>query len=303
LSRSYMVRFVWLRGLSPTNLHDSISADFRASSLRNLRGSIFSKILIVAAYLLASVCVPIPAQAQHPVAHPGPVGHPGGGAHMGAPVSAPILRPPVLGNHGVGPRLVGPRFAGPRLAGLGPRGFGFRPGTGNVFRRRVFFGAPILWSGAGFRFGPPLVELNYPWWPTCTPSLGFARPWGFDCYSPPLYGFGFENYVTLPNYENSVYLYGEAERDLVWLYLKDGTGYGVTDYWLVNGQMHFSVAEDDPTKRAEHAIPYDELDIQKTTYVNTRRGFRIVFRDEPWQQYLKDHPDLTPPDQPPPQTK
>jgi len=32
-----------------------------------------------------------------------------------------------------------------------------------------------------------------------------------------------------------------------------------------------------------------------------RRGFRLVFRDEPWQQYLKDHPDLTPPDLAPPQ--
>jgi len=59
-------------------------------------------------------------------------------------------------------------------------------------------------------------------------------------------------------YENPVYFYGGDERDLVWLYLKDGTGYGVTDYWLVNGQMHFSLVEDDPTKPAEHAIPYDE---------------------------------------------
>jgi hypothetical protein len=27
----------------------------------------------------------------------------------------------------------------------------------------------------------------------------------------------------------------------------------------------------------------------------------MVLRDEPWQQYLKDHPDLTPPDLRPPQ--
>jgi hypothetical protein len=60
--------------------------------------------------------------------------------------------------------------------------------------------------------------------------------------------------------------------------------------------MHFSMVEDDPTKPAEHVVPLDELDLQKTIDVNTRRGFRMVFRDEPWQQYLKDHPDLTPPD-------
>ena len=70
-----------------------------------------------------------------------------------------------------------------------------------------------------------------------------------------------------------------------------------------NGQMHFSLVEDDPTKPADHVLPYDEVDIQKTIYVNTRRGFRIVFRDKPWQQYLKDHPDSTPSDVPPPQTK
>jgi hypothetical protein len=56
------------------------------------------------------------------------------------------------------------------------------------------------------------------------------------------------------------------------------------------------MVEDDPTKPAEHVVPLDELDLQKTIDVNTRRGFRMVFRDEPWQQYLKDHPDLTPPD-------
>jgi hypothetical protein len=41
--------------------------------------------------------------------------------------------------------------------------------------------------------------------------------------------------------------------------------------------------------------------VQKTIYVNTHRGFRIVFRDEPWQQYLKDHPDVLPPEVPPSQ--
>jgi len=102
-------------------------------------------------------------------------------------------------------------------------------------------------------------------------------------------------------YEAPVYVYGGDERDQIWLYMKDGTVYGVTDYWLVNGQMHFSMIVDDPTKAAEHAIPYDDLDVQKTIYVNSHRGFRIVFRDEPWQQYLKDHPDTAPPDVPPPQ--
>jgi len=56
-------------------------------------------------------------------------------------------------------------------------------------------------------------------------------------------------------------------------------------------------------KPAEHVFPYDELDVRKTIDMNTQRGFRMVFRDEPWQQYLKDHPDSTPPDVPPAQEK
>jgi hypothetical protein len=288
-------------GSIPRNLAGSILTNPSGSIIKNLTGSSLKKILIVATCGLAFACVQTSALAQHAGGHVGGGGHPSGGGRMSAPASAPISRPRGF----VGPRGVGPHAAGPRLAGMGPRGFGFRQRPINVFRRRQFFGAPFFRFGVGLGF-------NSLWWPTCGPSLG----WGFDCYPTPFYGYGFggygfggygfggygfENYVTPQTYESSVYLYGGDERDLIWLYLKDGTVYGVTDYWLVNRQMHFSMVEDDPTKLAEHMIPYDELDVQKTIYVNTHRGFRIVFRDEPWQQYLKDHPDLTPPDVPPPQ--
>jgi hypothetical protein len=199
---------------------------------------------------------------------------------------------------------------------VGPGGFRFRQGPINDFRRRRFFGQPFLGvpffrPRVGFRFGVG-VGFNSLWWPTCGPSLG----WGFDCYPVAFYGYGyggygyggygyggygFENYVTPEVYENPVYLYGGEGPNLIWLYLKDSSVYGVTDYWLVDDQMHFSLIEDDPKRPAEHMIPLDELDLAKTIDVNTRRGFRIVFRDEPWQEYLKHHPDLTPPDQPPPQ--
>ena len=284
-----MARFV-LRGLILTHLTGSMLTNLSGSVLNNLPSLSLKKILIVAACVLASASGQTPALAQHGGGHVGGGGHFGGGGRMGAPASAPISRPRVFaGPRGVGPRGIGVR---PRLAGAGPRGFGFRQ---SVFRRRQFFGAPFFRFGVGLGF-------NSLWWPTCGPSLG----WGFDCYPTPFYGYGFggygfENYATPQTYEYPLYLYGGEERDLIWLYLKDGTVYGVTDYWLVNGQMHFSMVEDDPTKLAEHVIPYDELDVQKTIYVNTHRGFRIVFRDEPWQQYLKDHPDLTPPDVPPPQ--
>ena len=286
-----MVRFV-IRGLVLTKLTGSFP--------KNLTGSIFKTILILAACSLACALAQTPALAQHPGVHPGVGGHAGGAGRMGAPLSAPIVRPP---------GFAGPRGAGPRFTGMGRfgarNGFGFRQGPIGVFHRQRFFGAPFFRPGAGFPFGVGL-KVNSLWWPACGPSLGWAWGAGFDCYPFPFYGYGygaygFENYLAPQMYEAPVYAYGGDERALIWLYLKDGTVYGATDYWLVDGQMHFKMIEDDPAKPAEHKIPYDEMDVQKTMYVNSHRGFRIVFRDEPWQQYLKDHPNETPPDVPPPQ--
>jgi len=264
-------------------------ADLIGSVSRNLSGSILKKISIVAACALAFAWAETTVLAQHPV-HTGVGGHVGGGARVSVPARVPMSAPRAGGFRGVGPH-----GAGLGVAGIGPRGFRFRPGAIHVFRRRLFFGVPL------FPFGYDL-GFNSLWWPTCGPYGGWAWGGGFECNPVPAAAFGFENYVTMPTYENRVYEYGGDERDLIWLYFKDGTVYGVSDYWFVNGQVHFSMAEDDPTKPAEHVIPYDQLDVQKTIYVNTRRGFRIVFRDEPWQQYMKDHPDLTPPDVPPAQS-
>ena len=270
-----MTRLGLFRGFIPANLPGSI--------FTRPWGSILNTILILAACMLACAWLQSPALAQHPGVHSGV--HPGGphvglGVRMGAPAQGMIPRP----------RLA----QGAHFTGLSPRGFVIRPGTPHVFRHRLFFGAPFFGIGPGWGF-------NALWWPSCGPVLGWTWGWsgGFNCYAAPFYGFGLENYVVPPSYENPVYLYA-GERDLIWLYGKDRTVYGVTDYWFVNDQVHFTMVEDGATK-TEHTIPYNQLDVQKTMYVNSHRGFRVVFRDEPWEQYLKNHPDQTPPDQPPPQ--
>jgi hypothetical protein len=50
-------------------------------------------------------------------------------------------------------------------------------------------------------------------------------------------------------------------------------------------------------------IDLDELDLQQTIDVATQRGFRFMLRNEPMEQYLQHHPDLTPPVAPPPKDK
>ena len=92
-----------------------------------------------------------------------------------------------------------------------------------------------------------------------------------------------------PSATSPIFVYGEERRELVQLYLKDGTVYNVTDYWLVNDQLHCTTVEGAST--VEHVFNFDELDLQKTIDVNTAREFRFVLRNEPIEQYLKDHPD------------
>ena len=255
----------------------------------SLRSSTPQKFLIAAAWVLGCALVPTTALAQRPVAHPGVGGRPGGGVRTGAPV-IPTLRPPGMSvPRASGARGAAPNGAGPHFGGVGARGFGFGQPRIHIFRQRQFFGRPFFRFGLGLGF-------NSFWWPTCGPSIGWAGFGGFDCSPLPYYGYAFQNYIAPVTYGTAEYFYGGGDRDVVWLFQKDGKAYGVTDYWFVNEQVHFRMVEDDPTKVAEHVIPRDELDVQKTVYVNTHRGFRMVVRDEPWQQYLRDHPDLTPPE-------
>lgn len=133
-------------------------------------------------------------------------------------------------------------------------------------------------------------------WPGCDPFWF----WNYGCNGLPFYGYPeFTAPLALPNDSQPqmeiqnwpVYYYGEPNSQYPQLYLKDGTVYNVTDYWLVNGELHFKTAEDNFTKVVEHEIDFDQLDLQMTIDVNTERGFRFVLRNEPLQQYLRDYPD------------
>jgi hypothetical protein len=233
--------------------------------------------------------------------HFGGIGRFAGGAQVTAPRTvAPRISVPRPARAAVPPfRLSG----GPRLTGLRTSGFRFRP---RPIRPRpvlpivpfpVFFGASFFgyWPGYGF---------NSLWWPTCNPFWG----WGFGCSAAPYapnYGYGFGGYVSpyvLPYIAPPEYAAppsfsysGEETRELPQLYLKDGTVYKVTDYWLVSGQMHFTTLDEQATKSVEHVIPFEDLDLERTIDVNTRMGFRFVLRNAPLEQYLRDRNQGTPP--------
>jgi hypothetical protein len=147
----------------------------------------------------------------------------------------------------------------------------------------------VLVYSPPFALGGPFWRFNLCWWATC--DLFFPWTFGYTTVSSP----GPTNYVSQV-YETPVYVYGYEREDTPQLYLKDGTILNVTDYWLVDDQLHFTVIEQAGTKPVEQSMPFSALDLQKTVDANTAKGFRFVLRNEPVEQYLRDHPEGPPPD-------
>jgi hypothetical protein len=241
------------------------------------RRSILRKFLIVVSCSLPG-CFPMTlAFAQHPVRNAGSAVH----------IAPPIYRTPASSAPSIHAPLFTPRTSVARSAdAFGTAGF--RPPR----RPTRPFPPGWLFYESPFLFGGPFWGLN-----SCWMTCDFFWPWTMDyaTYSSPgLTNPGPTNYIS-QEYEAPVYGYGEERLDLPQLFLKDGTILNVTDYWLVDDQLHFTLIDESGAKPAEHVIPFDALDLQTTVDANTRRGFRFMLRNEPVEQYLRDHPDGPPP--------
>ncbi len=253
-----------------------------------IRRSILKKILIGVSCALA-ICVSTTlALAQHPVGHPA-----GGAVHTYAPPishvpisSPPIIHTPIIHAPTIRAPIIyapsSPRIPVAPLAGsLGRAGF-YLP------RRPIHRFPPVLIIfESPALLGGPFWGLNSCWWATC--DSFWSWPLGYTTVSSA----GPANYIS-QTYETTVSVYGEERSDLPQLFLKDGTILNVTDYWLVDGQLHFTMIGESGTKPAEQVIPFDALDLQMTVDANTRRGFHFMLRNEPFEQYLRDHPDAPP---------
>lgn len=66
--------------------------------------------------------------------------------------------------------------------------------------------------------------------------------------------------------------------DTTVLYLKDGTSFGVADYWLESGRLHYVT-----TYGGANAMGLDELDMQRTVDENAKQGNDFTLRPPHWQ--------------------
>lgn len=223
-----------------------------------------------------------PALAQHPA------------GRVAVPPHAPIAGHVAVPRATAPPIFHRPAFTAPPIAPRGEPNFGIRTGPFPFPRRhRFLFAEPFFGFGAQF-------WLQSYWLTNCDTVL----TWEYGCYGLPSYPESYGTYLVPQTFEVPVPVYGGEGHDEVKLFLKDGTIYNVTDYWFVNGQIHFTLLQELPDggyENVERLVGEDELDVSTTVDVNTRRGFRMVKRNEPWRKYLQDNPDGTPPVLGPPQ--
>ncbi|HKU23897.1 MAG TPA: hypothetical protein VJQ54_00420 [Candidatus Sulfotelmatobacter sp.] len=217
--------------------------------------------------------------AQHPFGPP--VHPPAPTVRMPSPpmLRTPMYQPPILHAPVIhAPVTFAPMYAPPRNPVIPP----FHP------KRPVIF----IYNPA-FALNASFWQPNFCWWTAC--DLFWPATFGYTTVASP----SPTNYVTQV-YENPVYVYGYEREDTPQLYLKDGTVLNVTDYWVIDAQLHFTAIEQIGAKPTEHSMPFEELDLQKTIDANGARGFRFVLRNEPFEQYVRDHPEGSPPAAVPP---
>lgn len=216
-----------------------------------------------------------------PVSHP-----PAAPIHVFAPpvYHAPVIPTPIMR----APIIYSPAYTLPRNAIVHSAG---TIGTVIVHPpfRPIRPRPPIIFVySQPFLFNQAFSPFNFCWWADCQQFW----PWTYGSFtvSSP----GPVNYV-LQAAEAPVYVAGYEREDTPQLYLQDGTILNVTDYWVVDNQLHFTMVEGTGAEPVEQSIPFEELDMQKTIDANTRKGFRFVLRNEPFERYVHDHPEGPPP--------
>jgi hypothetical protein len=65
----------------------------------------------------------------------------------------------------------------------------------------------------------------------------------------------------------------KAERPATLLQLRDGTMYGLTDYWIKGGELHYTTRYG-----GQNSLSFERIDFEKTLQLNAGRGVPFVFR-------------------------
>jgi hypothetical protein len=149
-----------------------------------------------------------------------------------------------------------------------------------IFGGGCFGGFFPGFCGSTLWWGP-----RYAWGPGCDPVLGCT-------------GYGYPNNVpddadqmqvqsNLLSHESGPFRWQDspavdsadlaaASKPAATIYLKDGSSYGVTDYWLAGGELNYIT-----NYGGGNSIPSERLDLQRTVDENSALGVSFILSNKP----------------------
>jgi hypothetical protein len=135
-------------------------------------------------------------------------------------------------------------------------------------------------TGTGFFWLNGLLfwERGYGWDAACDPALGCD---GYNDYFgvAPDGHYGVQSQGDASQQSNSPMDNSQASglsQQPAILYLKEGSSYGVTRYWLADGKLHYVT-----NYGGENIIALDQLDWQRTVDENAARGLALTLGPAP----------------------
>jgi hypothetical protein len=123
-----------------------------------------------------------------------------------------------------------------------------------------------LWYSQGY--GAGIYGMSYSRYDNAAPP---SEPVASSDERPSAPGTYMPNALTLAQPEAA-----RSSRVITLLALKDGTMYGVIDYWLDRGVLHYI-----PSYGGENTLPLEGVDINKTVELNSAKGIGFVLRSSP----------------------
>jgi hypothetical protein len=123
--------------------------------------------------------------------------------------------------------------------------------------------------------------LGYGVWPL----YGWAPSWnedcapysGWDCYGDAYASADAEPAPPEPPPSAEIQL-----SSVLVIYLRDGSGYGATDYWVADGKLNFVT-----TYNSEKSVAFENVDWERTVDDNAARGRYFTLRYSPSRQRYK----------------
>lgn len=170
-------------------------------------------------------------------------------------------------------------------------GFGWGFGWGFGFGWGWGWGG---WWGPGWGFWGP----SYPWWGYPAYSYPYPVYPNYNVtYPPPYSGTSADNdsssnvspsddYFARPSFGGSLDADAQGSPNTnaitgnvanstptVLVYLKDGTMYTASDYWLADGKLHYVTSYS-----TESIVDMDEVDLQRSVDENAKRGVTFTLK-------------------------